>query len=542
MGALWPPLSTMTISPPTSLMGPLLKVEQRQQYPSLLSGPDRLRKSDHHSQPGLNYLSSSLARRTTPADGSTDCLSSSSPVTAAIMSANHLSRSLTHSIYRSSPSSDIGIAAVSQRDIVDEVNGADPIGGTTTTDTAALAQLQSESERGPATAEEETVDKSETSTSSSPGHDQNQFESTFKSSFGGEGGDYHLKRRQRTAHACENCRGRKAKCSGAQPSCERCLSRGLVCKYRSSGTKRRGRRQTRRPSSAPSGSSSISHEEISGAGSSSDVGSTSPGSYKTPASLLLDDRYRPTIHPSDPSLAQSSSARWPVGDTMDSHDQSFMPADFNRYHQSQSYAALNDLVRSPYVTPDYMHARMLAGRGHLLDEHASTAAAEKIYRHHHRAVDGGAYSYPRHADQGWTHRTDDTTTTGTAAYPYNHHQNADTMRSCLYPTTHHQQEDRHLSRALIEAGPDQNTTKTTGLFAAPPPSAPMPSVPSQSTLPTYASALSTGAGAHTNYIFNNSFQSRGLVHHVDAPEYSSGGQTLLYHYGTYDYNNLHAHT
>ncbi|KAJ7620944.1 hypothetical protein FB45DRAFT_1032216 [Roridomyces roridus] len=35
----------------------------------------------------------------------------------------------------------------------------------------------------------------------------------------------------RTALACDKCRSRKAKCSGEQPTCGRCSSRGLVCEY-----------------------------------------------------------------------------------------------------------------------------------------------------------------------------------------------------------------------------------------------------------------------------------------------------------------------
>ncbi|TDL21988.1 hypothetical protein BD410DRAFT_803810 [Rickenella mellea] len=36
---------------------------------------------------------------------------------------------------------------------------------------------------------------------------------------------------QRTGQACEKCRERKAKCSGARPSCARCIARGHVCEY-----------------------------------------------------------------------------------------------------------------------------------------------------------------------------------------------------------------------------------------------------------------------------------------------------------------------
>lgn len=41
--------------------------------------------------------------------------------------------------------------------------------------------------------------------------------------------------RMRTAQACEKCRIRKAKCSGEHPSCQRCISRGLLCEYSNSG-------------------------------------------------------------------------------------------------------------------------------------------------------------------------------------------------------------------------------------------------------------------------------------------------------------------
>ncbi|KAH9950306.1 hypothetical protein B0H21DRAFT_566391 [Amylocystis lapponica] len=37
--------------------------------------------------------------------------------------------------------------------------------------------------------------------------------------------------RSRTPQACDWCRNRKTKCSGARPSCERCVSRGLPCVY-----------------------------------------------------------------------------------------------------------------------------------------------------------------------------------------------------------------------------------------------------------------------------------------------------------------------
>ncbi|TFY76382.1 hypothetical protein EWM64_g7633 [Hericium alpestre] len=37
--------------------------------------------------------------------------------------------------------------------------------------------------------------------------------------------------RQRTFQACDKCRDRKTKCSGAKPVCERCVARGLICHY-----------------------------------------------------------------------------------------------------------------------------------------------------------------------------------------------------------------------------------------------------------------------------------------------------------------------
>ncbi|KDQ53661.1 hypothetical protein JAAARDRAFT_38976 [Jaapia argillacea MUCL 33604] len=43
---------------------------------------------------------------------------------------------------------------------------------------------------------------------------------------------------QRTTQACEKCRERKAKCSGARPSCARCQARGHVCTYLAEPSKR----------------------------------------------------------------------------------------------------------------------------------------------------------------------------------------------------------------------------------------------------------------------------------------------------------------
>ncbi|KAJ7262830.1 hypothetical protein C8J57DRAFT_1630519 [Mycena rebaudengoi] len=45
--------------------------------------------------------------------------------------------------------------------------------------------------------------------------------------------------RLRTAQACEKCRTRKAKCSGEDSACPRCLARGLVCEYAREGRVRK---------------------------------------------------------------------------------------------------------------------------------------------------------------------------------------------------------------------------------------------------------------------------------------------------------------
>ncbi|EIN08735.1 hypothetical protein PUNSTDRAFT_143468 [Punctularia strigosozonata HHB-11173 SS5] len=45
---------------------------------------------------------------------------------------------------------------------------------------------------------------------------------------------------QRAIQACDQCRERKAKCTGFQPTCGRCESRGLLCTYSPSEPKRKG--------------------------------------------------------------------------------------------------------------------------------------------------------------------------------------------------------------------------------------------------------------------------------------------------------------
>ncbi|KAJ6494106.1 hypothetical protein C8R47DRAFT_1070034 [Mycena vitilis] len=51
----------------------------------------------------------------------------------------------------------------------------------------------------------------------------------------GRNEDEPLTTRRRTGQACGKCRTRKVKCSGDQPSCERCASRGFTCEYREIG-------------------------------------------------------------------------------------------------------------------------------------------------------------------------------------------------------------------------------------------------------------------------------------------------------------------
>ncbi|KAJ7653064.1 hypothetical protein DFH06DRAFT_1133881 [Mycena polygramma] len=57
--------------------------------------------------------------------------------------------------------------------------------------------------------------------------------------------------RRRIRQACVKCRSRKAKCSGEQPSCTRCLARGVDCEY-----DKDGRARGPKPRAAPSASAS----------------------------------------------------------------------------------------------------------------------------------------------------------------------------------------------------------------------------------------------------------------------------------------------
>ncbi|KAJ3491166.1 hypothetical protein NLI96_g898 [Meripilus lineatus] len=52
--------------------------------------------------------------------------------------------------------------------------------------------------------------------------------------------------KRRAPQACRMCRERKAKCSGTHPTCQRCLSRGLICEYAPES-----RRRTKAPSQQP---------------------------------------------------------------------------------------------------------------------------------------------------------------------------------------------------------------------------------------------------------------------------------------------------
>ncbi|KAK0200106.1 hypothetical protein DFS33DRAFT_1278493 [Desarmillaria ectypa] len=60
--------------------------------------------------------------------------------------------------------------------------------------------------------------------------------------------------RLRTAQACEKCRTRKAKCSGEHPSCKRCLTRGLICRYAQEG-RVRGPNKPKKPAVSSEGAS-----------------------------------------------------------------------------------------------------------------------------------------------------------------------------------------------------------------------------------------------------------------------------------------------
>ncbi|KAK0443237.1 hypothetical protein EV421DRAFT_1947932 [Armillaria borealis] len=60
--------------------------------------------------------------------------------------------------------------------------------------------------------------------------------------------------RLRTAQACEKCRTRKAKCSGEHPSCKRCLTRGLICRYAPEG-RVRGPNKPKKPVASSEGAS-----------------------------------------------------------------------------------------------------------------------------------------------------------------------------------------------------------------------------------------------------------------------------------------------
>jgi hypothetical protein len=58
-------------------------------------------------------------------------------------------------------------------------------------------------------------------------------------------------KRQRTAHACDSCRGRKSRRDGRRPACHTCVSMGFDCYYRRSSTRQ----------SPPERSDQVSHLE-----------------------------------------------------------------------------------------------------------------------------------------------------------------------------------------------------------------------------------------------------------------------------------------
>ncbi|KAI0043314.1 hypothetical protein FA95DRAFT_1563434 [Auriscalpium vulgare] len=101
--------------------------------------------------------------------------------------------------------------------------------------------------------------------------------------------------RMRTAQACEKCRTRKAKCSGDHPTCQRCLTRGLVCEY-APERKMRGPNKPK-PLGAPTTTSRRTHP------SSPSDSASSPGSEKDSTV-----RKRANTLPSLPGPAQSHTS------------------------------------------------------------------------------------------------------------------------------------------------------------------------------------------------------------------------------------------
>lgn len=60
---------------------------------------------------------------------------------------------------------------------------------------------------------------------------QTQREALASGRADGTGGNQRLLERRRAARACIQCRGKKTKCSGDIPSCQRCLHRLVQCQY-----------------------------------------------------------------------------------------------------------------------------------------------------------------------------------------------------------------------------------------------------------------------------------------------------------------------
>ncbi|KAG7440329.1 uncharacterized protein BT62DRAFT_629245 [Guyanagaster necrorhizus] len=145
--------------------------------------------------------------------------------------------------------------------------------------------------------------------------------------------------RLRTAQACEKCRTRKAKCSGEHPSCKRCLTRGLICRYAPEG-RVRGPNKPKKPATSSEGASPSSSQNQSSRqrrpGSSGSPSTSHATTASSPAQSTrpITTEIRPIpvgaskyrSHNRRPSLSRSSKPRPPnlELDTMSSHQ---MPSD-----------------------------------------------------------------------------------------------------------------------------------------------------------------------------------------------------------------------
>ncbi|THH16635.1 hypothetical protein EW146_g4037 [Bondarzewia mesenterica] len=124
--------------------------------------------------------------------------------------------------------------------------------------------------------------------------------------------------RQRTEQACQKCRERKTKCSGNRPVCQRCASRGLLCKYaeneksRVRGQNKRSLRQTasavelRKRSMMADSSSPSAHRSRRDHGALSRPRTPPPGHSGLQELAYKDSCKRPSISVSLPRSGDSS--------------------------------------------------------------------------------------------------------------------------------------------------------------------------------------------------------------------------------------------